>query len=492
MIAPMRVLHVAAECHPLVKTGGLADVVGALPPAQAALGVDARWLLPGLPDVVSALHKPRTLCTLGPLFGAGRVSLLRGHIGDASPHAYVVDAPFLYRRPGGPYQDARGNDWVDNLQRFGLLGWVGAHLAAGELDPSWTADVLHAHDWHAGTACAELRAHPGQHPRSVFTIHNLAFQGLFPDPDYAQLGLPSDFLQPQGLEFHGQISLLKAGLTYADRITTVSPTYAAEIATPAFGCGLEGVIRQRAGDVRGILNGVDTVIWDPATDEALPARYCAAELGGKAVCKQRLQGELGLHEGPAALLVGVVSRLTLQKGIDLLLAALPALMDRGVQVAVLGSGDPGLQLALAQAARHFGGRLAVRIGYDEALAHRLIAGADALLVPSRFEPCGLTQLYALRYGTLPVVRRTGGLADTVADAGDDGQPHEGATGFVFDEAGAEALAAAVGRAVRRFHEPRAWQQMMGRAMGTDFSWTVSAQQYVALYRELVGEHDSLA
>jgi starch synthase len=481
----MRVLHVAAECHPLVKTGGLADVVGALPPALAALGADARWLLPGLPAVVAALQQRKALCTLGPLFGAGRVTLLRGRLGSALPPAYVVDAPFLYRRAGGPYQDAQGRDWPDNLQRFGLLGWVGAHLAAGDLDPSWTADVLHAHDWHAGTACAELRAHPGQHPRSVFTVHNLAFQGLFAAADFAQLGLPSECMQPQGLEFHGQVSLLKAGLAYADRITTVSPTYAAEIATPAFGCGMEGVIQHRAAEVSGILNGIDTAVWDPATDAVLPSRYSAADPHGKAACKQRLQTELGLRADAGDMLIGVVSRLTLQKGIDLLLAALPGVLDGGMQVAVLGAGDAGLQAALAQAARHFGGRLAVHIGYDETLAHRLLAGADALLVPSRFEPCGLTQLYALRYGTLPIVRRTGGLADTVADAGDARQPRAGSTGFAFDEATAEALTAAVSRAGQRFREPPAWRAMVLSAMAQDFSWTASAQRYLALYRKLV-------
>ena len=477
----MRVLHVAAECHPLVKTGGLADVVGALPSALADGGTDVRLLLPGLPPIVDALLQREDLCTMGPLFGAARVTLCRGHFASQRVPAYVIDAPYLYRRRGGPYQDLDGSEWPDNLQRFALLGWVAAHLATGELDSAWVPSIVHAHDWHAGLACAYLRSHPGNVTRSVFTIHNLAFQGLFPAPDFAALGLPRALLQSHGMEFHNQLSFLKAGLAYADRITTVSPTYAAEIATREFGCGMDGVIRHRAADVSGILNGVDPAVWNPHTDAHLSAHFSPGRLAGKAACKQAVQAEMGLSPSADVPLFTLVSRLTQQKGLDLVLAALPALLDSGAQLAVLGSGDAGLEAALVAAAQARPGQVGLRLGYDEALAHRLIAGADAVLVPSRFEPCGLTQLYGLRYGTLPVVRRTGGLADTVVDAGSLEQAAGQGTGFSFDDASGPALQATLLRAVAWFHQAARWRTLMRRAMDCDFSWLEAARRYQALY-----------
>jgi starch synthase len=477
---------VAAECHGLVKTGGLADVVGALPQALADLGADVRLLLPGLPPIIDALQQRRALCTLGPLFGAGRVTLCRGRVESQRVQVYVIDAPFLYRRAGGPYQDDDGTGWSDNLQRFALLGWMAAHVAAGELDPQWTPDIVHAHDWHAGLACAYIRAHPGSDTSTVFTIHNLAFQGLFPEADFASLGLPRAMLDTDGMEFHDQVSFLKAGLVYSDRITTVSPTYAAEIATREFGCGLDGLFRQRGSAVRGILNGVDPALWNPQTDVQLPARFTASNLAGKARCKRALLAELGLAKGADGPLFALVSRFTHQKGIDLLLEALPAVFDSGAQVAVLGTGDPDLESALVAAARARPDLLAVRVGYDEAFAHRLIGGSDAVLVPSRFEPCGLTQLYGLRYGTLPVVRRTGGLADTVVDAGEEDRPAEAGTGFSFSVASGEHLAATMLRAARCYRQPERWRALMRRAMAQDFSWHEAARRYLFLYEELCG------
>jgi len=488
----MRVLHVAAECHPLVKTGGLADVVGALPQAIAELGADVRLLLPGLPPIADALQEREDLYTLGPLFGAGRITLCRGLVPSQSVPLYMIDAPYLYRRRGGPYQDQDGTEWSDNLQRFALLGWIAAHVAAGELDPTWAADVVHAHDWHAGLACAYLKAQPGTRAKTVFTVHNLAFQGLFPAAEFGALGLPREMLQSQALEYHGKLSFLKAGLAYADRITTVSPTYATEIATHEFGCGMDGVIRHRGADVFGILNGVDPSIWNPQTDAHLPAHFSARSPAGKKRCKQALQSEMGLAEEPDAPLFALVSRLTHQKGVDLLLAALPALLERGAQFAVLGAGDPGLEELLSGASRARPTRMAVRIGYDEALAHRLIAGSDAVLVPSRFEPCGLTQLYGLRYGTLPVVRKTGGLADTVVDAVDSAAADVG-TGFVFDGATGPELEAAVLRAMRCYREPERWRSLMRRAMAQDFSWHEAARRTLTLYDALLGvPHEALA
>ncbi len=481
----MRVLQVAAEVFPLIKTGGLADVVGALPQALMACGADVRLLLPGLPAIADAVLHQKPVCSLGPLFGAARITLRLGQLPYSHVPVYVIDAPWLYRRAGSPYQASDGSEWSDNLQRFGLLGWVAAHLAAGELDPAWTPDVVHAHDWHAGMSCAYMAAHPATAAAAVFTVHNLAFQGLFPQADFGLLGLPSRFLASHGVEFHSQISFMKAGLKYARRITTVSPTYAGEMATHEFGCGLDGVIRGRGRDVSGILNGVDGTVWNPQTDTGLAARYAAGDLSGKARCKQALQVELGLTTDANAPVFGVVSRLTAQKGLDLVLAALPTLLRSGAQLALQGTGEPVLEAAFTAAAQAHPGKVAVRIGYDEGFAHRLIAGADVILVPSRFEPCGLTQLYGLRYGTLPLVRRVGGLADTVRDATDEALKSDQATGFSFDAATPAALEAALQRAAATHRQPQRWKQLMLRAMAQDFSWAGAARQYMALYREMV-------
>jgi starch synthase len=480
----MKVLHVAAEVFPLVKTGGLADVVGALPQALVRAGADVRQVLPGYPAIVDAVLHQKRLLEIGPLFGAARVTLRRGQLPYSHVPVYVVDAPYLYRRAGGPYQAGDGSEWGDNLQRFALLGWMAAHIAAGELDPEWTPQVLHAHDWHAGMACAYMAAHPGTSAASVFTVHNLAYQGLFPQHEFTQLGLPARFMQSHGLEYHGQLSFMKAGLKYAGRITTVSPTYAREITTHEFGCGLDGVIRGRGADVSGILNGVDGRVWDPVQDTALASRYSAADLSGKALCKAALQRELGLAEDAEAPLFGVVSRLTAQKGLDLVLAALPALLRLGGQLVLQGSGDPVLEAAFHAAAFSHPGRVAVRIGYDEMLAHRLIAGADVILVPSRYEPCGLTQLYGLRYGTLPLVRRVGGLADTVVDASGAALAQGRATGFVFDAATPASLEGALQRAVQARAQPQDWQRLIRVAMAQDFSWAGAAAHYMALYGDL--------
>lgn len=478
----MKVLQVAAEVYPLVKTGGLADVVGALPQALARQGAEVRLLLPGLPAIRAGVSGLVEVCALGAVFGAGRVRLLRGHL-DGVQAVYVVDAPYLYDRPGNPYLAADGREWPDSLQRFALLGWAGAHLAAGELDPDWKPEVLHAHDWHAAMSCAYLAARPVRDVASVFTVHNLAFHGLFEPEDFFLLGLPARFMAPSALEFHGQFSFIKGGLKFATRVTTVSPNYAREIRTHEFGSGLDGVIRARGDDVSGILNGVDPRVWNPAADPELAAPYSAADLSGKARCKAELQQALGLLPEADAPLFGVVSRLTSQKGLDLVLEALPDLLAQGAQVAVQGSGDAALEGAFRQAMAQHPGRMAVRLGYDEGFAHRLIAGADAILVPSRFEPCGLTQLYGLRYGTVPVVRRVGGLADTVVDCNEDTLRQDSATGFQFGPATAEALGRTLQRAVLAYRQPALWQRLVQRGMAQDFSWEPVAQQYLALYRE---------
>ncbi len=481
----MRVLQVGAEVFPLVKTGGLADVLGALPQALIAQGADARLLLPGFPAFIEAVQEPVAVAEIGPAFGAARVTLRRGRMPHSGVVAYLIDAPSLYRRDAGPYLDGNGVEWVDNLQRFALLGWVAAQLGSGELDPQWQPQVVHAHDWHAALACAYLAAHPAAQTRSVFTVHNLAYQGRFPGADFGLLGLPARFMGVDGFEYYGQVSFMKAGLQFADRITTVSPSYAAEIATSAFGEGLDGVIRARGTAVRGILNGVDGAVWDPGTDTQLPTHYSAATLGRKAACKAALQEELGLERRADAPLFGIVSRLTSQKGLDLMLGALPLLLARGGQLALLGSGDVALEAAFRANATAQPRQVAVRIGYDEALAHRVVAGVDAVIVPSRFEPCGLVQLYALRYGSVPVVHRVGGLADTVVDATAETLADDRATGFVFEGARVEELERAVARAIDVHARREDWQQIARRGMAQDFSWSESARRYLRLYDELI-------
>ncbi len=478
----MKVLHVAAEIYPLIKTGGLADVMGALPPALRAQGADVRLLLPGLPGILDAVLHAKRVCSLGPLFGAARISVLLARMPYSELPVYVVDAPMLYRRAGSPYQDSTGAEWPDNLQRFGLLGWVAAQLAFGELDPKWQPRVLHAHDWHAALGCVYLDAHPAGQAASVFTVHNLAYQGLFAHDDCLLLGLSSRYMQPSALEFHGQLSFMKAGLKFADRVTTVSPTYAREITSHDFGCGLEGVIRGRGADVSGILNGIDTRVWNPATDTALAERYSAAHPQGKARCKAALQAQFGLTIDAAAPLVGVVSRLTAQKGLDLVLGALPDLLRQGGQLVVQGTGDALLEAALRKAAAQHPGQVGLLLGYDEPGAHRLIAGADIIAVPSRFEPCGLTQMYGLRYGTVPVVRRVGGLADTVHESGADDEPS--GNGFVFDAASSITLQAALARAIECYRQPQRWSALMRRGMELDHSWAGPAARYMALYTRL--------
>ena len=480
----MKVLHVAAEVFPLVKTGGLADVVAALPVALSLQGADVRLLLPGLPAVLDSVLGARTVIDIGACFGALRVRLLLAHMPGSQLPVYVVDAPYLYRRNGGPYQDSRGEEWPDNLQRFALLGWVAAHLAAADADPRWTPDIVHAHDWHAAMACAYIAEHPPTMAGTVFTVHNLAYQGVFPMHEWPVLGLASRLMSPSGLEYHGQLSFMKAGLKFADHVTTVSPTYAREIATHEFGCGLDGVIRGREGSVTGVLNGIDAEIWNPASDAAIAERYDADRLGGKHRCRVALQAELGLQVDEEALVVAVVSRLTAQKGLDLVLAALPQLVAAGVQFAVQGTGDSALETAFRMAMLAHPGRVHVHVGYDEARAHRLIAGADAIGVPSRFEPCGLTQLYGLRYGTLPIVRRVGGLADTVVDSSAAAGGTAGATGFAFDAATPAAFAQCVLRAADVRREAPTWQAMMRTAMSQPLSWQEPARQYLALYERL--------
>ncbi len=482
---PVRILQVGSEIYPLVKTGGLGDVLGALPGALARLGMAVRLLLPGYPALRKPLTNVRLVCRFGPAFGAASVQVLLGRLPDIDVPVYLIDAPSLYDRPGNPYLDSTGQAWADNPQRFGLLGWVAAYLALGDIDPGWRPQLVHGHDWHAGLASAYLALHPHTDCRTVFTVHNLAFHGLFPRELMPALQLPESSFSSDALEFHGEGSMIKAGLHYANAITTVSPSYAREIQTAAFGCGLEGVITQRRAQLHGILNGVDYAVWNSSTDPRLEARFDAAHPEQKAAAKAALQRQLGLRIDPGAMLIGVVSRLTSQKGIDLLLEVLPALLAENVQLALLGSGEAELEAACRALAAAAPGRVQVSFAYDETLAHRIVAGVDVIAVPSRFEPCGLTQLYGLRYGSLPLVHRVGGLADTVIDADDQALAADTATGFVFNAPTTQALEQAVRRALTLYRQPDRWKQVMHRAMVQDFSWDGAAAAYADLYRRLL-------
>ncbi|ROR32872.1 glycogen synthase GlgA [Inmirania thermothiophila] len=484
----MRVLFVASEAVPLVKTGGLGDVAGALPPALRRLRQDVRLLLPAYPEARARAGRlrPAARLTLPPL---GEAVLLAGRLPGTSVPLWLLDAP-AFRREGHPYTAPGGHDWPDNPQRFALLARAAAEIALDRCGLGWRADVLHAHDWQTALAPALLAAERDR-PATVFTIHNLAYRGIYGREVFDALGLPAAWWHPEALEFWGAMAFIKGGLAFADRITTVSPTYAREIRTPTHGEGLDGLLRARSERLHGILNGVDYALWDPRHDPHLPCRYGPGRLQGKAACKAALQAELGLEPDPAAPLVVHVGRLVAQKGVDLLVDAAAALWPRRrFQLAVLGTGDPALERAVRDAAAAHPGRMAARIGYDEALAHRMEAGADLFAMPSRFEPCGLSQLYSLRYGTLPVVRRTGGLADTVIDA----LPHHLraglATGFVFDQAEPWALAEALGRALDLYRDRRAWRRLQDTGMGLDFGWPESARQYLAVYRAAVADRDA--
>jgi starch synthase len=482
----MRVLHVTAELYPWVKTGGLGDVAAALPPALTALGVDTRLLLPGFRGFLDAFPGLADVARLHTPFASERVRVGLVRLPGTERLAYLVDQPALYDRPGGPYATPDGNDWPDNHRRFGLFGWVAAELARGA-DPNWIPDILHAHDWHTALAPAYLAAlpPPAGHIPTVFTVHNLAYQGVFSAALFPELALPPAFFSVDGIEFYGLISFIKAGLFYADRLTTVSPTYAREIQTPAFGWGLDGLLRGRADRLTGILNGVDPQVWDPGHDAMLPRAYGVEDAAaGKRAAKAALLARLGLERRADAPLFGAVTRLTPQKGFDLLLRCLPEVVAGGSQIAVLGSGDIDLEHGFAAAAGAHAGRVGVEIGYDEALSHLIIGGCDVILVPSRFEPCGLTQLYALRYGALPLVRRVGGLADTVVDATSLSLADGSATGFAFAEESPQALMTTVGRAAALYREPQMWRRMMWRAMTRDFSWEAAARAYRDLYRTL--------
>jgi starch synthase len=470
---------VASEVYPIVKTGGLADVTGALPAVLARERIDVWTLLPGYPAVLDAVSGAETVFALDDLFG-GPARVLAAQA--AGLDLFVLDAPHLYDRHGGLYAGLDGNDWPDNALRFGALSRVGALIGTGAIE-NFRPDLIHVHDWQAGLVPAYLRYGGQPGPATVMTVHNLAFAGRFTSGLLPALGFPPDAYSIDGLEYYGDISFLKGGLLFADRVTTVSPTYALEVTTPERGMGFDGLLRARGSRFSGILNGIDDDVWDPASDPYITANFDAERLPARVRNTAALRKRFALDDEPATLLVGIVSRLTWQKGLDLLLDALGSLIGRGVQFVVLGAGDAGLEAGFTAAVAAYPGRIGVYVGYDEAVAHLVQAGAGVVLVPSRFEPCGLTQLCALRYGAIPVVSRVGGLADTVIDANEMALVAGVATGVQFAPPDRDGLDLAIVRAAALFAQPKVWQQMQQNGMKTDVSWSRSGSQYARLYRE---------
>jgi starch synthase len=479
----MRVLAVGSEIFPLVKTGGLGDVVGALPLALAPAGAETTTVVPGYRAVLGALTAATTVHEFADLFGGpGRVL----HGTAAALDLLVVDAPHLFARAGNPYLGPDGREWPDNGLRFAGLGAAAAAMAVG-VAPGLTFDIVQAHDWQAAMAVVYLRFHNGPRPGTVMTVHNLAFQGRYRANLFRRLGLPDSAFSLDGLEYHGDVNFLKGGLSYADRLTTVSPTYAREVTGEDNGMGLDGLLRYRSKVLSGIMNGIDDDAWNPATDPLIAARFTADQIANRAPNKTALQRRMGLEENPNALLIGVVSRLTSQKGLDMLLDQLDGIIADGMQLALLGSGEPDLEHAFAAAAEWHLGEVGCVLAYDEPLAHLIQAGSDSVLVPSRFEPCGLTQLYGLRYGAIPVVSRVGGLADSVIDANQAALAAGVATGIQFWPATPEALDVALHRLLALWRDRNAWEQIQRNGMQADVSWRGPADRYAALYKSVMAD-----
>jgi starch synthase len=482
----MRVLFATAEAFPLAKTGGLADVSASLPAALSNMGIDVRLIMPAYPQALARTNAVREIVRLGNVGGCGPVRLLDTILPGTDVPAWLVDCPDLYNRTGSLYQDENGADWPDNDLRFSVLNHAAAAIACDGVT-GWRADVIHANDWHCGLLPLMIAERAGPKPATLFTIHNLAYQGLFAAQRFPQLGLsPGSF---NSIEFWGRIAFMKAGIAGADRITTVSPTYAAEILSSEYGCGMDGLLRHRKDRLSGILNGADYGLWDPATDRWLPRNYGPNSLAGKSACKYAIRDELGLQQNDSPLLV-FMSRLVHQKMPDVLLQSVPALLDRGMQFALSADGETQYREGFRQLAARYPGQVAVNIGYDEALAHRLLAGADVLLHPSRYEPCGLVPIYAMRYGTIPIVRRSGGMADTVTNYSPAALVAGEATGFMFEPVTVAELTACAIRAAEVYRQPLAWRKLKTNAMSRDFSWQQSAAQYLELYRRLTADPDA--
>ena len=479
----LKVLFATSEVAPLVKTGGLADVSAALPASLMGLGTDIRILVPGYAQVMEALKTKGRAATLPALPGIAPAQLIASKLPSGVPLLVIESA--IYQRSGGPYQDAAGSDWLDNDLRFGLLSYVAALLSTPDSPFPWKPDIVHCNDWQTGLTPVYLHYVPGARAKTMITIHNLAFQGIFPAETTARLGLPPPAFSVTGVEYYGKTSFLKGGLQFADRITTVSPSYAEEIQREPLGMGLQGLLSRRKAVLKGILNGIDTDAWDPESDPYIERYYNASRLAAKQDNKRALQQRMGLRDEPEIPLFGAVSRLTQQKGHDVLADIASELLELPAQIVVLGSGDAQLQRRFQELALLHPGKVAVQIGFDEGLSHQIEAGADCFVMPSRFEPSGLNQMYSQRYGTPPVVQATGGLRDSVVDCTPETLKKHTATGFMFTGLNSATLFEACQRAVAAYHDKRIWRQLQKNGMSRDFSWEARAQQYLDLYRGLL-------
>jgi starch synthase len=478
----MKILSVSSEIYPLVKTGGLADVAGALPLALRPLGIETKTLIPGYPAVMAAVQDRVKCCAFDNLLGEKAEIFEARHEGL---DLLILDAPALFDRQGGPYLDPTGKDYPDNWKRFGALSLAAAQICVGKI-PGWQPDLLHAHDWQAAMAPVYMRYAETPEIPSLLTIHNIAFQGQFSGTIFKGLQLPPHAFHMESIEYYNDICFLKGGLLTATALSTVSPSYAEEILTPQFGMGLDGVISSRASALHGIVNGIDTTVWDPKTDPMLHDNFTAATLKERAANKASVADHFRLDHDDSPLFC-VISRLTWQKGIDLLVEMVDEIVALGGRLAVLGAGDIALEGALLAAASRHPGRVGVAMGYNEPLSHLMQAGSDVIVIPSRFEPCGLTQLYALRYGCVPLVARTGGLNDTIIDANPAAIAAHAATGVQFSPVTADGLRRAIHRTLRLYNQPKLWTQMQKQGMKSDVSWEKSASLYAALYARLISK-----
>ncbi len=483
----MNILFATSEALPYIKTGGLADVSGALPPVLCQAGLDVRLVLPAYPSAMESLIDCHEVAQLHLSDHSPLIRILEGR-GQEGMRVYLIEAGEAFHRNGSPYTAPHGGDWPDNPHRFALFCRAVTAIALNQAQLNWPVDLVHTNDWQTGLIPALLHQHK-QRPATLFTIHNLSYQGIFHHSVFQDLALPANLWHMNGLEYYGQLSFIKGGLVYADRINTVSPTYAQEIRTPQFGCGIEGLLNHRSSHLSGILNGIDYQTWNPAEDTNLAATFNADRLDARANNKRALQRHFGLAESDEAMLFGHIGRLVAQKGVDLILGLLPRLHLLGkIQIVILGSGDPLLESALHQAQDQYPELISCTIGYNEPLAHQIEAGCDAFLMPSRFEPCGLNQLYSLRYGALPIVHKTGGLADSVIDTNEENLASGRANGFVFEHADPQGIWYAVDQAIRCYREqPGTWKQLMRNAMAVDHSWHRSAQEYIQLYHQILSD-----
>lgn len=481
----MKILHVCSEVFPLLKTGGLADVSGALPDALNKLNTDNRLLVPGFPAFMNGVQDKKLVVELYGKFGASYIKLYLGKLNNVD--IYIIDAPELYNRTGNPYLNSDNQSYSDNYLRFALLGWMAARIA-DSLDSDWVPNIVHGHDWHAGLMPAYIKAtemYSGNKLAStVLTVHNLAYQGIFPDYVYNELELPSNFFNVNGMEFYGQISFLKSGLYFADKLTTVSPTYALEIQTKEQGCGLEGLLHNRSSDLSGVLNGVDPTVWSPSQDSIIAKNFNSKSITGKSECRLALQTHIGISQQTEKPIFAIVSRLTEQKGLHLVVEGIYEIINRGGQVVILGSGDKEIESAFEHVAKTHPESVALQLGYDENHAHRIIAGSDVIMVPSRFEPCGLTQLYGMAYGTLPLVHKVGGLKDTVTDTSLENLADDLASGFVFNEFSVDGFNTAVRRAFALYARKPDWKKVQKHAMQQNFGWDIAAKKYLDIYSSL--------